>query len=81
MLLENKLNTKKDILIFVQSKKTEILKRLKKRKNFNHKLLKKFRNIQLSLDIKKKKSDFIIKNDFTNKTIKRNINKILKNIL
>ena len=81
MLLENKLNNKKDILIFVQSKKTEILKRLKKRKNFNYELLKIFRNIQLPLDIKKKKSDFIIKNDFTNKTIKRNINKILKNIL
>ena len=81
LLLENKLNSKKDLLIFVQSKKTEILKRLKKRKNFNYELIKKFRNIQLPLDIKKKKSDFIIKNDFTNKTIKRNINKILKNIL
>ena len=81
LLLENKLNSKKDILIFVQSKKTEILKRLKKRKNFNYELIKKFRNIQLPLDIKKKKSDFKIKNDFTNKTIKRNINKILKNIL
>ena len=81
LLLENKLNSKKDLLIFVQSKKTEILKRLKKRKNFNYELIKKFRNIQLPLDIKKRKSDFIIKNDFTNKTIKRNINKILKNIL
>ena len=81
LLLENKLNSKKDVLVFVQSKKTEILKRLKKRKNFNYELIKKFRNIQLPLDIKKKKSDFIIKNDFTNKTIKRNINKILKNIL
>ena len=81
LLLENKLNNKNDILIFVQSKKTEILKRLKRRKNFNYELIKKFRNIQLPLDIKKKKSDFIIKNDFTNKTIKRNINKILKNIL
>ena len=51
------------------------------RKNYNNELIKKFRNIQLPLDIKKKKSDFVIKNDFTNKTIKRNINKILKNIL
>jgi len=81
LLLENKLNNKRDILIFVQSKKTEILKRLKKRKNFNYELIKKFRNMQLSLDIKKKRSNFIIKNDFTNKTIKNNINKILKIIL
>ena len=81
LLLENKLNNKRDILIFVQSKKTEILKRLKKRKNFNYELIKKFRNMQLSLDIKKKRSNFIIKNDFTNKTIQNNINKILKIIL
>ena len=34
LLLENKLNNKDDILIFVKSRRTEILKRLKKRKNF-----------------------------------------------
>ena len=41
------------------------LKRLKKRENFNKKLLKKFKNIQLPLDYKKKKSQFFIKNNFT----------------
>ena len=79
LLLENKLNNKKDILIFVQSKKNEILKRLKRRKNFNKELIKKFRNIQLPLDIKKKRSHFIIKNDFTNKTRKREPYSIFKN--
>ena len=39
LLLENKINNKKDILIFVDSKKKDILKRLKKRKNFNKKLI------------------------------------------
>ena len=81
LLLENKINKKNDILVFVQSKKLEILKRLKKRKNFNLILLKKFRNIQLQLDYKKKKSQFIIKNNFTNKSIKIGIKIILKNIL
>ena len=38
LLLENKINNKNFILIYVQSKKSEILKRLKKRKNFNQKL-------------------------------------------
>ena len=33
LLLENKINKKNDILIFVQSKKSEVLKRLRKRKN------------------------------------------------
>ena len=34
LLLENKINKKKDVLVFVESKKSDILKRLKKRKNF-----------------------------------------------
>ena len=81
LLLENKINNKKDILIFVESRKTEILKRLKERKNFNSKLLKKFKSIQLPISYKKKKSLFIIKNDFTKKTISKNIKKILKKII
>ena len=80
LLLENKINRKKDILIFVESKKVEIIKRLKKRKNFDFKILNKFRKIQLSLDYKKKKSKFIIKNNFTNKFIKKQIRYILKQI-
>ena len=81
LLLENKINKKKDILIFVQSKKSQIFKRLKKRKNLNLKLLKKFRSIQLPLDYKKKKSHFIIKNNFTKLKIKKSIRDILKEIL
>ena len=80
LLLENKINNKRDILVFVEAKKLDILKRLKKRKNFNKKLLNKFRKIQLPLDYKKKKSDFIIKNNFTKKTVKTNIKKILEKI-
>ena len=81
LLLENKINKKNDILIFIQSNKLDIFKRLKKRKNFNLKLLKKFKNIQLTLNYKKKKSQFVIKNDFTNKSVNRGIKKILKDIL
>ena len=55
LLLENKINKKKDILIFVESKKSEVLRRLKKRKNFNTKILNNFKKMQLSLDFKKKK--------------------------
>ena len=81
LLLENKINNKNDILIYVESKKTGILKRLKKRKNFNQKLLKKFKSIQLPNSFKKKKSQFIIKNDFTEKSVRNSIKDILKEIL
>ena len=79
LLLENKINKQNDILIFVQSKRSEILKRLKKRKNFNRKILKEFKNIQLPLDYKKKKSTFIIKNNFKKKSVRKDIKNILKN--
>jgi dephospho-CoA kinase len=81
LLLENKINKKNDILIFVKSKKSDILKKLRKRKNFNPKLLSKFKNIQLPLDYKMMKSQFIIKNNFTNKSVNKSIKMILKDIL
>ena len=81
LLLENKIDNKDDILVFIQSKKIDIFKRLKKRKNFNLELYKKFKNIQLSLDYKKKKSQFVIKNNFTKKPVNKSIKKILKDIL
>ena len=81
LLLENKINKRNDILVFVQSKKKDILKKLKKRKNFNPKLLKKFRNIQISDKHKKKKSQFIIKNDFNKKSVNNGVRKIIKEIL
>ena len=80
LLLENKINKKNDILVYVQSKKSDILKRLKKRKNFNQTLLKKFKAIQLPISYKKKRSHFIIKNNFTKKSVNDSIKKILEEI-
>ena len=80
LLLENKINLKEDVLVFVHSNKKEILKRLKKREGFNIKLFKKFKSIQLPIDYKKNKANFIIKNDFTKKTIKKSIKLIFEKI-
>jgi len=79
LLLENKINNY-DVLVYVQSKKSDILKRLKKRKNFNQKLLKKFKTIQLPISYKKKKSNFTIKNNFTKKSVNDGIKNILNEI-
>ncbi|MDC1126421.1 dephospho-CoA kinase [Candidatus Pelagibacter sp.] len=81
LLLENKINKKNDILVYVDSPKSDILIRLKKRKNFNQKLLKKFKTIQLPINYKRKKSHFIIKNNFTKKSVTDAIKYILKEIL
>tara|TARA_Y100001970_G_scaffold254696_1_gene330687 strand:- start:3384 stop:3956 length:573 start_codon:yes stop_codon:yes gene_type:complete len=80
LLLENKLNRKGDVLIFIKSKESDILKKLKKRKNFDKKIFNKFKKLQFSSHYKMKKSHFIIKNDFTKKTINNNIKNILQKI-
>ena len=78
LLLENRINKKKDILIYVESRKTDILKNLKKRKNFNQQIINKFKKIQLPLAHKKKNSKFIIRNKFTKKSVKDEVKNILK---
>ena len=81
LLMENKINKKNDILIFVDAKKKEINKRLKKRTNFNSEVVEKFKKLQLPIEVKKKQSDFVIKNNFRNNFIKKDAKKILKKIL
>mgnify|MGYP001195458090 FL=1 len=81
LLLENNINKKKDILVFVDAKKIDISKRIKKRKGFNQKLINKFKKIQLPIVYKKQKSHFIIKNNFKNNSVKKDINGILEKIL
>ena len=77
LLLENKINKKNYILVFVDSKKKEIQKRLKKRANYNSEILNKLKKIQLPLEIKKKKSKFSIKNNFKSSYVRKNV-KVLK---
>ena len=81
LLLENKINKKNDVLIFVESRKLETLRRLKKRKNFNMKILNNFQKIQLSLDLKRKKSQFIIKNNFKKNSVKIRVKEIIENLV
>ena len=81
LLLENQINKKNDFLIYVQANKVDIMKRLIKRKNFNKKLLIKFKGIQLPLDYKKKKSQYVIINNFKKKSVKKEVKNILNKIL
>ena len=80
LLLENKINKKKDILIFVDAKKQEINKRLKKRYS-NRKSVKILKKFQLPVEFKKREADFIIKNNFRNNSIKKNVKKVKEKIL
>tara|TARA_B100000700_G_scaffold9912_1_gene9926 strand:- start:3730 stop:4305 length:576 start_codon:yes stop_codon:yes gene_type:complete len=78
LLLENKLNKKNYILIFVSARKSKIMKNLKNRKNYNPQILKVLKKFQLPLELKRKKSNYIINNNFRKLYVKKNI-KIIKN--
>ena len=81
LILENKINKKNDILIFIEASKKEINIRLKKRPNYNKSILNKLKKFQLPLEIKKKKSAFVIKNNFNKTYVKKHVKIILKKIL
>jgi len=81
LLIENNLNKKKYILIFVDSKKAQINVRLEKRKNYNKKIIENLRKFQKTIDYKKKLSTYIIKNDFKLLTVKKRVRFIKKRIL
>tara|TARA_A100001035_G_C27761656_1_gene491522 strand:- start:518 stop:1105 length:588 start_codon:yes stop_codon:yes gene_type:complete len=80
LFLENKLNKKTHYLIFVNSKKKDINRKIKQRKS-NLKLIKRLRKFQLSNKIKRKSADFIINNNFKKLNVKKNVIIIKKKIL
>ena len=80
LYFENNLNNKNDIVIFISSKKKYISNALKKRKKTNIKLLKKLSKLQKSLAIKRKKSDYVIENNFKSGNAKKKVNIIKKEI-
>ena len=81
LYLENGINKKNDVIIYVDANQKLINKRLKKRSYFNKKLLIKFKKIQLKSNLKKKKSSYIIKNNFNPLKIKKKINELKIKIL
>ena len=80
-IIENKIKKKDLILVFVEAKKKQIVKNLKKRKNYNLKIIKILKKYQLTLKYKKKKSNFVIKNNFKVQSIKKNVKFLIKRIL
>ena len=81
LLIENKLNEKKDIIIFIQSKNSKVMQRLKKRPFFNGKLIKSLKENQVILSKKRKLANYIINNNYSLHIMKKKINIIKKEIL
>ena len=78
LLIENKLNKKKDIIIFVKSKKYKVLNIIKKRPYFNEKLIKNLKENQVILSKKEKLADYVINNNFSIDVMKKKVKLIKK---
>ena len=81
LLIENKLYNKKDILIFVKSKQNNVINRLKKRKNYNTKILLNLRKNQTKLLKKRKLANYIVDNNFSVNIMRKKINSLKNKIL
>ena len=81
LLIEKKLNKKGDILIFINTRKSNVISRLKKRKNYNVNILKELKKNQYSLLKKRKLANYVIDNNFSPNIMKLKIQKLIHKIL
>ena len=77
LYLENKMYKRDDVIIFIKTSKKDVNKKLKKRKNFNQKLINILRKSQLTLKQKKNKSNYVLVNNYNSAIMKKKV-KILK---
>tara|TARA_B100000029_G_scaffold41510_1_gene38621 strand:+ start:961 stop:1527 length:567 start_codon:yes stop_codon:yes gene_type:complete len=78
LMIENKLNRKSDILIYVKTSRSIILKRLKKRGNYNKKIINILKTKQINTKKKIKLANFIIYNNLNKKNVLNQIKQIKK---
>jgi len=78
LLIENKLNNKSDILIYIKTPKKLIFKRLKNRASYNKKILNILKKKQTNMKKKLKLANFIIYNNLNKKNVLNQIKQIKK---
>ncbi len=81
LLLENKLNKKNDVLVFVNAQKKKILARVKKRRYYDKRILKHLKQNQSNLFKKRKLANYVIDNNFEPNIMKQKVNLLKKKIL
>ena len=81
LLVENKLYAKGDVLIFIKASKSKIIDRIKKRRNFDKKIINKLKTNQTALSKKMKLANYIVDNNSPPNIMKNKIKKLRKKIL
>ena len=81
LLIENKLYVKGDVLIFIKASKSKVIDRIKKRRNYDKKIINKLNSNQTTLLKKMKLANYIVDNNFSPNIMKKKIKKLRKRIL
>ena len=79
-MLENKLHKKNDILIFIKTPNKTIVNRLKKRGNYNKKIINILKSQQIKKNKKIKLSNYVIDNSLIKNNILKQIKQIKKEL-
>lgn len=81
LFLENKLNLSTDILVLIIADNKKLVSKLKKRNNYNPKIFKILKSLQIPVNKKMEKADFVVKNNFNSVKMKKEAKNLLNKII
>ena len=81
LLLENKLNEPEDVIICIEAQQKMLDKKLQQRPGYNKKMVSMLRKIQLSIEEKKSRADFVLVNNYNKKTMQLRVKELLDRII
>ena len=81
LLLENKLNEPEDVIICIEAQQKMLDKKLQQRPGYNKKMVSMLRKIQLPIEEKKSKADFVLVNNYNKKTMQLRVKELLDRII
>ena len=81
LLLENKLNEPEDVIICIEAQQKLLDKKLQQRPGYNKKMVSMLRKIQLPIEEKKSRADFVLVNNYNKKTMQLRVKELLDRII
>jgi len=81
LLLENKLNEPEDVIICIEAQQKMLVKKLQQRPGYNKKMVSMLRKIQLPIEEKKSRADFVLVNNYNKKTMQLRVKELLDRII
>jgi len=81
LLLENKLNEPEDVIICIEAQQKMLDKKLQQRPGYNKKIVSMLRKIQLPIEEKKVRADFVLVNNYNKKTMQLRVKELLDRII